>query len=468
MSETFICSQFWNTDQVRNTVLSNLDKKDLAAFRSTCQEFSRGVAPLLFRDISVTFRPTTFTRHARMAALGRIGHHVKTFHFNMPHSSETFLPPLIDSDTGETVNFIYEPYTRSARDPVSRSSLPCYGSWELTDLLVRQYPPLFHAAANVPSFIKAISTLKSLSHLKISCPSQDPGQRYRRSIVDYALISVRIAVERTKLPNLKALSLLDIHPAAAIYLHPGVGLGALPNSLRRWRQIRSLKIRMSSTYNPGALWQDHLKHLHSYLSIFSSNLRRLDFAWLGERSPCPVVLTAENELKMPSPALACPSAHDRQTDPLHFPRLRGLKIANTITDAPQIARFIARHHRAVRNTKHLRLKFDDTILRKGSWDEALEPLTKMTGSDSWKSSSEESAEEPVAESMEVPIMFTPVDEKDDPLHKVWNDHLASRSFRPHHSGIHSLQRAGAKTREILFGTEEHMRRIFTSTVFGWR
>ena len=340
----------------------------------------------------------------------------------------------------------------------------------MTDLLVRQYPPLFHAAANVPSFIKAFSTMPNLGHLKISCPSQDAAQRYRRSIVDYSLISIRIAVEQNRLKSLDTLSLLQVHPAASLYLNPNMGFGALPNSVRRWKQIRRLKIRMESSFSQTANSHDHLKHLQTYLALFSPSLRRLDFKWLGERSPCPTVLNSESILKTSSPPAACPQTRLRSLAPLKFSRLRDCKLENMTTEAPQVARFIARHHGAVRHTNRLRLKFNDTILRTGTWNEALEPLTQMSGSDSWKSSSEESAEEQVEEnadeSMEVPIVFSPADEHHDVLHRVWEDFEASRSCKAYSSHVSSLQRAGARTKELIFGTD--VRRLFSSTVFGWR
>lgn len=461
---------FWQNLNARNTLLSFLDKDDTASLRLTCRDCSNGAAPILFKQLHITFRAATFTRHANMAALERIGHHVKTFHFSMPHSNETFLPPLIESTSGEEVTFVYEPYTRLERDATLRQSLPSYGSWEMTDLLVRQYPPLFHAAANVPSFIKAFSTMPNVTHLKISCPSQDPSQRNRRSIVDYALISIRIAIERNRLKCLGSLSLLDVHPAASMYLNPRSGFGALPSSARRWQQIRRLKIRMQSSCSEGATSHDHLKHLHAYLGLFSPSLRRLDFKWLGERSPCPTMLNAETILKTPSPAAACPLTRHRTLQPIKFSRLRDCKLENMVTDAAHVARFIARHHGAVRHTSRLRLKFNDTLLRAGTWDEALAPLTQMSGSDSWKSSSEESADERpeghVEEFMEVPIMFSPAEERHDVLHKVWDDFEASRSFKPYSSRVISLQRAGARTKEFILGTD--VRRLLSSTVFGWR
>ena len=460
--------QFWSVDRIRDSFLANVSKEDLGSLRRVCHDFSARTAPYLFQEVKVIYRSSTFAKQSRMAALERVGHHIRTFHFVMPHSNETFLAPLIDSATGEELNFIYEPYTQVVKDLTTRLSNPSYGSWEMTDLLVKQYPPLFHAAANVPSFIRAFSNLRALKHLKISCPNQEPGQRYRRSIVDYALISVRIAIERNRLLSLDSLSLLDVHPAALLYLNPSMGFGTSPSSLRRWKQVRRLKIRMASVLPTTSSHSDHLKHLNAYLTLFSSCLRQFDFRWLGDRCPCPIALNAETAMRIPSPSLACPSTCHSPLKPLRFSRLRTLTVENTVADAPQIARFISRHHRAVKHTKRLKLNFDDTILRTGTWDEALEPLTQMSGSESWKSSSEESVEEPLEEFMDVPIMFSPVDEKRDPLDKIWDEHVRSGTSKPCYSGMSGFQKAGARTRELLFGTEEHMRKLFSSTVLGWR
>ena len=464
-------SQIWQCDRVRNNLLSQLPHEDLLSLRLVSHACSSKTAASVFGYIRVNFRSTTFTRQARLAALQRIGHHVRTFHFSMPHGNESFLPPLIDSITGETVDFVYEPYTKANKEPASRLSLPCYGSWEITDLLVRQYPPLFHAAANVPSFIRAFSTLPNLRHLVISCPSQERAQRYRRSIVDYALISVRLAVERNKLPHLRSMSLIDVHPTATLYLNPLMGFGALPNARKRWRQIRHLKMRITSTVTDGLSRQDHLKHLHAYLDLFSSDLRKLDFAWIGSRDACPITSypsngsdAGEGNLESTWPSFNC-----KMLNILEFPQLRALRITNTIAEGRGIARFISSNRSAVRNTRRLKLKFDDTTLRSGTWDEALEPLTQISGSDSWKSSSEDSSEErPCEESMEVPIMISLPRDSESELHKIWKEHFDCRSPRINHGRLGSLQRAGAKTKELLFGTEEHMRRFFSSTVLGWR
>ncbi|TLS20377.1 uncharacterized protein PpBr36_11208, partial [Pyricularia pennisetigena] len=81
-----------------------------------------------------------------------------------------------------------------------------------TDSSTQQYPPLFHSATNLPSFIK---TFWSLSNA-IRCP-----ERYRRGIVDYALISPRISIERAPLDKLNNLTVSSVHPSAFIYLSSG-------------------------------------------------------------------------------------------------------------------------------------------------------------------------------------------------------------------------------------------------------
>jgi len=440
--------QFWLTDRTRDTFLSCVPKDDLVSLRLACHDFGARAAPNLFKEISVTFRTSIFTKPTRMAALGRIGHHIRTLRFTIPHGPETFLPPLLDPVTGEEATFIYEPHLESSREIASRLSGPTYGSWEMTDMLVKQYPPLFHAAANVPSFIRALSAIPHLKHLKVSCPGQEPSQRYRRSIVDYALISLRIAVERSKLTALKILSLLSVHPSAVFYLNPLMGFGASPSSGKRWRQIGELRIEMD-TISLGYP-ADHLKLLHSYLQIFASTVKEFRFRWRGAKGPCPLSLGTETCLETHSPKLACPKTCHLALRPLRFQRLRVMEVENTMLDASQISSFITTHRHTLRD-----FNFEDTHLRKGTWDEALAPLTRISGSDKWKQNSEEV--------MDVPIMLSPVDFEQEQLNKVWDDHMRSRSSKPLHGALH---RAGAKGRELLFGTEEHMKRFLSG--FSWR
>ncbi|MCJ1266608.1 hypothetical protein MMC22_006493 [Lobaria immixta] len=386
-----------------------------------------------------------------MAALDRIGQHVRTLTFNMPHSAETFLPPLLDPLTGEEATFIYEPYTQSPKDSASRLSVPTYGSWEMTDLLVKQYSPLFHAAANVPSFIRAFSAISNLKHLRISCPGQEPEQRYRRSIVDYALISLRIAVERSNLTAVDTLSLMSVHPGATLYLNPVLGFGARPNSVKRWKQIRKLSIRMDSIpFTPG-FPHDHLKMLHSYLQLFSSSLRQFKFRWRGAKGPYPLSLGMESCLQNDSPTLACPRRCHLALRPLRFEKLRDMEVENIVLDASQISSFITGHRHTLRE-----FNFEDTRLRSGTWDDALAPLTRISGSEKWKEKSEEV--------MDVPLVLSPVGLEEEQMQKVIHGHSRARSSKPLYGG---WQKAGAKSRELFWGTPDHMRKFLRISMFSW-
>ncbi|KAL8662275.1 MAG: hypothetical protein Q9202_004880 [Teloschistes flavicans] len=387
--------RFWLSDKARDTFLSSIAKEDLPSFRLACHDFGVRAAPLLFENTTITFRASSFTKPARMAALDRIGHTIKNLHFSMPHTSETFLPPLLDPITGEEVTFIYEPYVPSIKDSTSRLSDPTYGSWEMTDLLVKQYSPLFHAAANTPSFIRAFSALTNLQRLQISCPGQEAGQRYRRSVVDYALISIRIAVERSNLQLLDTLSLASIHPGAVLYLNPIMGLGARPNSLKRWKRITNLTICMDSIpftpYPP----TDHLKLLHSYLQVFASSLTDFVFRWKGVKGLSPLSLDKEICLQETSPAMACPRRCHLALRPLKFDRLTTMEVENIVVDASQVSSFITAHRRSI-----CEFNFEDTHLRSGTWDQALAPLTRISGSDKWKEKAEEV--------MDVPLLLSPI------------------------------------------------------------
>ncbi|MCJ1322017.1 hypothetical protein MMC15_007362 [Xylographa vitiligo] len=464
MSSASAFLQFWWTDRVRDNFLAYVPKEDLCSLRLACHDFSVRTAPLLFRQLAITLRPSTFTKPARMVALERIGHHVSELTFNMPHGPDTFLPPLLDCVTGEEVTFVYEPCCLPARSSAARLSVPTYGSWEMTDLLVKQYPPLFHAAANVSSFIRAFSALPSLKHLKISCPGQEAAHRYRRSTVDYALISLRIAVERSPLPDLDTLSLLSIHPGSLLYLNPTMGFGALPHSAKRWRQIRKLAIHMDTIPYSLTSPADHLKLLHSYLQTFSGSVRRLVFRWNGPKGPFPLALGSEPSLTTSSPPLACPRRCHLALRPLKFARLRFMEVENATLDASQVSSFITAHRRSITE-----FNFEDSNLRSGTWDEALAPLTRISGNERWKKKSEEV--------MDVPLVLSPEGLEEGEVQRVRREQEGvmermrkeQRHLRSPAPGTGAWGKVmGARGRGLFWGTEEHMRRFLRSSVLAWR
>lgn len=363
-------------EKLRKRLLSEMDDDTLCALRLTSSAFSNVVTRLLFARIRLTFTPSALSRPSRLEALGRIGHHIEHLTFSMPHTESTFLPPLLNPATGREVNFLYTPHTSLA----SEIERPKYGTQELGDYLTQQYPPIFHAATNVPAFIRALCCMPNLRHISISCPDQEPCQRYRRSAVDYALISLRIAIERADLARLEKLS-LAVHPAALLYLHPTPNFGASPSALRRWRQIRNLKLSIDA-WPFESSHTDHLKLLTNYLRTFSGNVEKLTFHWYGQRGPCPLTLR-NNSSRPSSPSSATklfaeitspmsPLPATPSPAPLHFPHLRRLSVRNTRVAAEQVSTLVSRHGSSLRS-----IDFDNVILTSGTWDEALEPLNQM-------------------------------------------------------------------------------------------
>lgn len=423
--------KFWRTDLTRDCCLSFLTKEDQASLRLTSRECSLGVAPILFKEIHISFGTNTFIRPARMAALENIGHHVRDVRFSMPHSADTFLAPLLDPFTGEEQVFLYEPQLGLHRPSSSGSqSSSKYGSWEMNDLLVKQYPPLFHATTNILSFVRAFTAMPGLRNLTVSCPDQSPAQIYRQSAVDYALISLRMAVEQAPLLNLETLNLDAVHPLALLYLRPQLGIGASPASTRRWRQIRRLKIRMDCPAFGHGQPTDHLKILHSYLQSFPM-MEDLCFEWLSQKGPCPLSLSSEPCLAPGALdcSAACPKTFAKPPRPLKFRKLRRMVLENSVLDASQIAEFIMVHRKVLRE-----FEFENVHLRTGTWDDALAPLTRISGNEAWKQKQEEV--------MDVPLMLSPVEERDCLQEVMWVDEKKRRPF-------HTLKKASMKTKEML-------------------
>jgi hypothetical protein len=384
-SPSFLC--LWRDEGIRSTLLSQMDTVSICQLRLTASECCDLATPTLFTRTRMTFTPSSLTRPSRLEALSRIGHHIEHLTFSMPHTECTFLPPLLNPMTGREVNFLYTPHT----SPASVLQRPKYGSPELGDVLTQQFPPLFHAATNVPAFIYAFSLLPNLRHLTISCPGQDPSQRYRRDVVDYALISLRIAIERAPLYRLEKLSLHRMHPAGFLYLRHVSGFGCTPSAGKRWKQIKKLNITMDSWEflgsQPGL---DHLKILDDYIRAFSPNLEKVSFGWNGRKGPCPLTLftdplfapprrTAKLFAEVTSPMSPLPAAPPRAA--MNFPKLRYMQVRNATMAVEQVADFILNHRDTVRE-----FDFENVFLTNGGiWEDALAPLTRSSSSDEWLS-----------------------------------------------------------------------------------
>lgn len=379
--------RLWRDEGLRSNLLSHTDTESICALRLTSSECEEFTTPILFTRTRLTFTPSSLTRPSRLEALSRVGHLIEHLTFSMPHSEATFLPPLLNPSTGRELNFLYTPHTTMT----SATQRPKYGSPELGDVLTQQYPPLFHAATNVPAFINALSLLPNLRHLTISCPGQDPTQRYRRDIVDYALISLRIAIERAPLIRLEKLSFSHIHPAGIQYLRHVPGYGCVPSAGRRWKQIKKLNINMDSWdflgLRPG---RDHLKMLDDYIRSFSANLEKVTFGWNGRKGPCPFTLftdplfapprqTTKLFAEVTSPMSPLPAAPSRPA--MRFPKLRYMQIRNAAMSTEQVADFVLEHRHTVRE-----FDFENvSLINGGRWEEALLPLSRISDSDEWLS-----------------------------------------------------------------------------------
>jgi hypothetical protein len=383
-ANSFLC--LWRNKDIRTEILSQLDIPSLCALRLTNSEVRRHTTRSLFNRTHLTFTPSALTRPARIESLARVGAYIQHLIFFMPHSEATFLAPLINRSTGEEIPFLYTPH-KTVSSGLYR---PRYGTDELGTILTKQYPPIFHAATNVPAFIRFLRHLPNLRHLTISTPCQDPKYRYRRSSVDYALISLRIAIETVSLPNLQKLT-LQVHPSALLYLRAQAAFGGSPRAPRKWSQIRKLNISIDAWdfygSQPGL---DQLKLLDDYIRPFSQNLEKFSFAWSGTKGPSPINLSSDPLFapkitqrklfaEITTPMSPLPSVPARKQ--IHFPKLKRLQIRNAAMSTNQVSDLVYAHRHTVRE-----FDFKNVLLtNEGLWEEALEPLTRISGSDCWKS-----------------------------------------------------------------------------------
>ncbi|KAI6752734.1 hypothetical protein HG530_013486 [Fusarium avenaceum] len=373
------------SEHIKDALLPHLSTTDLCNIRQSSSACCNLLTKRLFTRIHVSFSASTFTKSARVAALARIGHHVEHLTFYFPHSDATFLPPLVHPVSGNEICFLYTPHTSMG----SVLSRPKYANAELGDILTQQYPPLFHAATNVPSFINAMRNFTNMRHLTIRCPGQDPRERYRRDTVDYALISLRISLERAPLEKLHKLSLSQLHPTAFNYLRHVNGFGTVPSAGRRWRQINRLSISVDAwDFYGTAPGRDHLKIMDEYIRNLAPNLDKFAFTWLGRKGPCPVALAADPLFAPPrasrklfhevtSPMSPLPETPGKGV--IYFPKLRYLQVRNAVMNAPQLSHLINSHRPTVKE-----FDFESVVLSdNGNWDDVLAPIDT---DDSWSRS----------------------------------------------------------------------------------
>lgn len=390
--------------------------------------------------------------------MDRLGFYVKKLHFALPHTADTFLPPLIEPDTGVELSFTYTPQV----DEPSSPRRPKYGDVGTTEILTRQYPPSFHAATNVPAFVRAFSALINLEHLEISCPGYDVQNRFRRSIVDYALISLRIAVEKNSLNSLDRLTLSPIHPGGLMYLSPILGFGASPRSASRWSRIRHLTIHVNTLPVEGATCEpDHFKLLQTYIRNFQSNLESFHFRWIGQKGDLPVKrprlasapLTGEHPAYAQSPS----KARLRGPRPLQFPKIKRVLVENISTPAADVAAFVEAHRRTIEE-----LNLEDMELTSGTWDDALAPLISRA------------RDHGRLETADIPIMLSPNTGSAPfpmPMERLEvADHEGGRKSLRMSKWLSTKSKnsSAKKVREGLIGCEQQLKKMLRGSAFPWR
>lgn len=130
-----------------------------------------------------------------------------------------------------------------------------------------------------------------------------------RTKISETLITLRVAVETNRLPELRTLSLSSFHAMEIVYLC-WAGFGAFGPRLKAsylWTQLETLDLRISSPFasrgrNDGE--GDAVtakKILYNYLKSFSKTLGVLRVVWLDFEGPSPLTLHHEHGLKDRTP-----------------------------------------------------------------------------------------------------------------------------------------------------------------------
>jgi len=280
------------------------------------------------------------------------------------------MPSMLDPESRSLRSLIYEPFSRQGEKHHKRST---FGSKSVDTLALHNYGIMLMAAMDAPQFSRALACMENLTRLIVSCPGTPMGEPGRRCAVDYALWSLRIAVERARLHTLRVVILDPVHLTGLQYLLPGtLAVGNVINSRQIWSQVKTLNMTISAwkelANGSPTLYKTNLKFLHQFLEYFN-NIEELAFCWTREaRSVCPLTLDL---LPYRNPRLATKPARDSSVvnRRLTFPRLSKLKLENIGVDACDLRSFLSRH------LTHFReWSLDDVNFVSGTLGEALKPL----------------------------------------------------------------------------------------------
>lgn len=368
----------WLNDSVRDVLCDACDDDTLCSLRKTSRDLADVIAPVLFKTLYLSFRIDTFSKPGRLETFSRVGHHVRDLHFSMEHCEATFLPELYATD-GESNMWPWAP-CKTVKSKVERTLRQPTES----EQWMEHWPPMFQAASNAYQFIRFFRYMPRLRGLTLTTSGQDSQDLYRRSAVDFAVASVRTALDNVDLQLFRRLS-LDIHPGALLSLMPTHSYVNSPRSNRLIKRIKKLKITMTS-WDFEKNEKDHLKLLDSYIRSFAPSLEKLIFTWDGERGPCPVTLQSDSLInllayenrnahllfgEMTSPMSPLP---ERPAKPeINFSRLRSIKLQNASMTAQQLHDFFARHRETLRSYELNEVELKDH----GDFEYVVSPLLNL-------------------------------------------------------------------------------------------
>ena len=386
--------KIFSRGHIRGKIFSYLAAQDIASLRQTSSRIRKEITPTVFRTLKVTFQALTF-HPERVRALGRIGHHVKIFRFVFPHSEETYMPPMLDPETKELISLVYEPSIRNG-DLKGASK---FGNKMMDALALNNYGIILMSALDSHQFTKCFLSMKNLRTIIISCPGIPLGEPGRRCIVDFALLSLRTAIERSRPPRLRAIHFDPVHLSGVQHLLPGEfsPMRTSTNSPRVWNQIKKLTLKISA-WVPLASGQGtqleywtHMRFLHRFLENFPT-VKNLSFGWTREsRGICPLTLDA-----MP---YMSPNQHGGPSvivdRPLKFSKLHNLKLENVAVDSRAFKLFLGRHTTGFREWN-----LDDVYFASGTLEDALEPL-RILPDNAIETSSETSLAQPEVQACHV-------------------------------------------------------------------
>ncbi|KAK6430318.1 60S ribosomal protein L19B [Oleoguttula sp. CCFEE 5521] len=312
-------------DKVRSALFGRLSKRDLAALRVTSRTFHDlldHTPERLFRDLYIS---APWPENADTAILATLAPYCRTLiikvgsesgpkterssWFNKMTRASNPVPLSRGSEAAQWrwtgVRQAMRASTFSTTTHDSGAAFSLRTSLPMTSISRRTMTASDQGSDLSTDFdwIALLSHFSQVRAIEIRCHG-DPGWPGRTE-VETMLITLRVALERSRFRRLISIRLAPMHAMGIVHLRwSGFSAFSSASTIRGslWRDLQTLDVQLHNPFSDKHTLSNRQaimfkKILHDYLASFGRTLKCLHFIWLGEEGPSPLTLDLDIDLQ---------------------------------------------------------------------------------------------------------------------------------------------------------------------------